>query len=172
MIEKGEQVDLKSLKKEIKKAAAELNPAILERVNRSAKLTYMNILADYNTKKLKKFYQVEGTEIQSAAKKTITLANSLMNKNPDLADEKLSIAYKTLKGRVTYKTFGDKLSLLINAVSMVASSISLAVAAGTLPSPAAPVGIALAVVTSAAGLLLALVNTFKTIRFQENMGIS
>lgn len=173
MIAKGNQVNLKTLKKEIKRAAAELNPEILDRVNRSAKLTYLNILADYNPKKLTKFYQVDGKEIQGATKNTIAVVNSLMNKNQfNRADETLSIAYKELKGRVTYKTFGDKLSLLINAVGMAATSVSLAISFGALPSPAAPAGIALGVAASAAGLLLTMVNTIKTIRFKENLGIA
>lgn len=172
LIKKGENIDLNVLKKQFKHAAAEINPELLNQINRSAKLAYLNVIGDYNAKKLKSVYQVEGEKIQGAVKKTVSLANSLLNKNEfRLADEKLSIAYKELKGRVTYKTFGSVVSLVINAVGMAAASITLAISAGSLATPAAPVGVALGILASALGLALAFYNTYKTVRFQESIGI-
>lgn len=165
-LKKGENIDLKLLKKEIKSSATRLNPELMDKVNRSAKLAYLNILSEYNTKKLKSIYQVEGDLVQTSAKKTIALANSLFNRQEFRAgDEKVAIAYKELKGRVKHKKFSTKISLTLNAINIASASIALA-------GPTAPAGIALAVLAGAAGFLNACYNTYKTIKFQENMGIT
>lgn len=172
LIKKGENINLNTLKKELKRVAAELNPELLNQINRSSKIAYLNVIGDYNADKLKSVYQVEGEKIQGAVKKTVSVANNLLNKNEfRLADEKLSIAYKELKGRISIKTFSSKISLLLNTVGMASASITLAIAAGSLATPLAPIGIALGLLASALGLALGFYNTYKTVRFQETLGI-
>lgn len=172
-LKKGENVDIKELKKEIKKAAAQLNPEILNSINRSAKLAYLTILSEYNTKKLQSFYQIKGDQIQASTKKTVALANDLFSHQKFRSgDEKLTIAYKQLKGRVKHKSFSSKISLGLNTLSMASASIALAISVGSLATPFAPVGIALGILVSAVGLLNVFYNTYKSNKFQENMGIT
>lgn len=172
MLKEGEEVDLKELKRAIKSAAAQHSPELLAKVNQSAKMAYLTVLAETKSRKLQKFYLVDGTLLQGAAKKTSLTVKTLLEKNENqLADEKLSIAYKELKGRVSFKSFSSRISALLNTIGIAAGSISLAIATGTLATPLAPLGMALGSLASAIGILLALTSAAKAVRFEENIGI-
>lgn len=179
--EEGKKVDLVKLKKELKAAAKKLPPEIRDKIDRAAKLAYLNVLHAYKPEKLKNFYQVDPDQLKGSIKKTVDSASKRFGQidRIERGDEKLTIAYRNLKGRVSHKANTGKFSLFFQTMSIASSSIALAItlkALVTLGSVAAaaipPLGITLGALAAAGALALILYRSYKTIQFKETMGIS
>lgn len=168
-----EKVNFKTLKKELKEAVATIDHELLADIDRSSKLAYMDVLADYNVKKVGKAYQLKGADLQGTAKKVAEQSRKLIAEG-DLskADEILSSHHRELKRRVTFKKTTDFMALGLNGVGMASSAIGIGVAFGALATPAAPAAIILGVAASVLGLGLAYAKHKKNIRSEENLGIT
>lgn len=160
------------LKKELKQAAATIDHELLASIDRSSKLAYLDVLANYNPNKVGRAYQLKGADLQGSAKKVAAQYKKLKAEgNISQADELLISHHRELKGRVSYKKTTDVMVLGLNAVAMASSVIGIAIGFGALGTPAAPAGIVLGAVAGALGLGLAYAKYKRNIRSEENLGI-
>lgn len=168
-----ESVNFKTLKRELKQAISTIDPEFLAEIDRSSKLAYLECIAEYKTKKIGKVYQLKGEELQGSAKKVALEVRKLIDENRLYeADTLLGAQHHLFKGRISYKKWADVMSLGLNMVGTASAAISIAIALGSLGSPAAPVGIALGVVASVLGLSLAYAKYRQNIKIEENLGIT
>lgn len=169
----GPDVNFKTLKKELKQAAASIDHELLASIDRSSKLAYLDVLAHYNQKTVGKAYQLKGADLQGSAKKvTVHYEKLRAEGNFSKADEMLTSHHRELKGRISYKKTTDVLALGLNAVGMASSAIGIAISFGALGTPAAPAGIVLGAVASALGIALTYAKYKQNSKSEENLGIT
>jgi hypothetical protein len=122
------------------KLANAIDPNIVKELEIVGKKAYLECVAKYDDDFLEKHFRMGGETIKSA----IDAINS-SNEPQELKD-----LHTLLSARISDKQFSDKMTILIDTVSLVAATLFLILEFGLICSPLAPIGYALAI---AAGLM-------------------